>query len=369
MPASEFLTFTAHSEKLKLSQFSSIATHKQPKTLPPVVPEFAHFVVLHSLSCSLLKVNAQSQLMHCTKLSFAGGEVVLPCGSKQMRLTINKGGVVRQPSFEIVNLKSLHNWGDLEHEEASVNFSGTFLVGEVKFSESCACEPMQLDVAAIPSDSVLDTCDRVFGIGWSEDQFVLQACHNGHPFDAFCGINSEVKRACDFLASATDAQVIDFRFQTLKVWLAKVKELQGKERELKAQMLPSVRHILAGKRLEFMRWVIQEFGYHDVQLADDVIAGFSLVGDVPKSHGLPAKFVPAQLAVEDLHIHSKRSHIAIRHMTRSSGDLETDAQLWDKTLTEVDAGCSLVRMHGNPWSLMLRFPEGFLWCSLQSCVL
>lgn len=338
---SGLLQFSSHCKKLKLSHFASVATHKQPKVLPPVVPEFAYFVVLYNLSPSLLQVNVKSELVHCVDIHFASRVVSLPCGSKQARLTIHKGGKGRQPSFEMVNLRSLQMLGDLDAADAnslaSLAAEKSDQVSKTTTPKSCSCGSLQCDATAMPAEGQ-DTCDRVFGVRWTDEQFLLQARHNGHPFDAFSGIDSEVKQACEFLAASSDSQVIDFRARALQRWIAKAKELHYEELHLKSTLVPEVRRILASKRLELMRWIIRDTGYYDVNLAEDVIAGFSLVGDVPKSHLLPSKFVPAQLAVEDLHAQSKRSNIAIRQMTRPSGSLETDAQLWDKTPSEADAG-------------------------------
>lgn len=98
------------------------------------------------------------------------------------------------------------------------------------------------------------------------------------------------------------------------------------------------RKIMEPKKLALMQWIIEDTGYDDKQLARNMIDGFSLVGDAPKSGCLPGKLTPAQLPVEDLHSQSEKTAKAIRYMTRSSGDLLMDAQLWEKTISEVDAG-------------------------------
>lgn len=64
-----------------------------------------------------------------------------------------------------------------------------------------------------------------------------------------------------------------------------------------------------------MQWLIDEYGYSDTELATDVAKGFSLVGEVPQSHSLPKKFVPAELTVDDLRENAAGSNQAIRQMT------------------------------------------------------
>ena len=72
-------------------------------------------------------------------------------------------------------------------------------------------------------------------------------------------------------------------------------------------------------------------GYDDKELASDLEFGFSLVGEVPRSHILPAKLLPATLSTTDLTVQSKKSNVALRYMTRSSGSSELDDKLWERT--------------------------------------
>ena len=87
-----------------------------------------------------------------------------------------------------------------------------------------------------------------------------------------------------------------------------------------------------------MRHLIQQEGYDDSTLADDIELGFDLVGDSPTSSVLPSKLVPATISKEDLLRHSERANKALRYMTRSGGDLELDQGLWDKTQLELERG-------------------------------
>ena len=52
---------------------------------------------------------------------------------------------------------------------------------------------------------------------------------------------------------------------------------------MKSHMSDSRRHILESKRLLLVKHVIVSESYDDVGLVDDLVSGFSLVGDVPIS--------------------------------------------------------------------------------------
>eukprot|EP00435_Cladocopium_sp_Y103_P035488 s3870_g9.t1 len=128
------------------------------------------------------------------------------------------------------------------------------------------------------------------------------------------------------------------RCQKLGEWLRLSKALQKDEMEIKARMPESRRRILDSKRIALMRHLIKQEGYDDHTLADDIELGFELVGDSPASSVLPPKLNPATISKEDLGRHADKANKALRHMTRSCGDVELDKSLWTKTLSEVEKG-------------------------------
>ena len=83
-----------HAKKLKLSHFSSIAADKQPsKPLGlPLVAEFSHIVMLSQVSSSLPIQVLDSVTSQCCILQLHDQEIKLPCGSKLLRKTLQKGG-------------------------------------------------------------------------------------------------------------------------------------------------------------------------------------------------------------------------------------------------------------------------------------
>ena len=148
-----------------------------------------------------------------------------------------------------------------------------------------------------------------------------------------------VSKACDDAASVRFEDLINFRCSKLGAWLKWAAELKQEETiKLKAEMSESRRRILESKRLLLMKRVIVSEGYDDVGLADDLISGFSLVGDVPKSHVLPQKMTPSTLSTSDLKSNASRANKALRFMTRSSGDVELGQKLWDRTQVELQRG-------------------------------
>ena len=160
----------------------------------------------------------------------------------------------------------------------------------------------------------------------------------GHPFSTFSGLLVEVKNACEYIAACPPVDVINHRCSKLGQWIKLSKALQQEEQRLKSSMPEERRRILCSKRICLMRRIIQDEGYDDKELASDLEKGFSLVGEVPRSHVLPEKLLPATMSTVDLASNSNKANTALRYMTRSSGSEELDSKLWDKTMAEVEKG-------------------------------
>ena len=180
-----------------------------------------------------------------------------------------------------------------------------------------------------------------FGVRWTPEQFLKQAVHVGHPFSNFSGLPTEVSAACFDVASLSRVDIVNNRCSKLGEWVKLAKTLQPEELRQKELMPAERRRILEGKKLLLMRHIIDAEGYDDKTLVDDVANGFSLVGEVPKSNVLPRKLLPAVISEQELHANSHKANLALRYMTRSSGDLELDEKLWAKTVSEVDKGWML----------------------------
>ena len=132
--------------------------------------------------------------------------------------------------------------------------------------------------------------------------------------------------------------IVNFRCSKLGSWLKLANQLKQDEAKLKSTMSDSRRRILDSKRLLLMKHIITSEGYDDVGLADDLITGFSLVGDVPRSHVLPQKMTPSTLSTADLKSNASKANKALCYMTRSSGDADLDQKLWDRTQVELSRG-------------------------------
>ena len=321
------------SKRLKLSHFHAIAAGKQPTKMTslPTVPEFSHILVVHSLPHHFAFDVRDGCLQHCTVMQAGDNTYLAPCGSKLLRKTERKGGESRLFSLTVDRTPSLQALGDVDSGVAVTG--GAHLVCNRGI---CARKEPHLKLERL--EIVGDCNDFVFGVRWSPEQFLEQAVLVGHPFREFSGLLPEVKLACEKLTSWSHEDLVNWRCKKLGEWLRLAKSLQGEEKALKDRMPEARRRILERKRVALMRHLIRQEGYDDHTLADDIEFGFNLVGDCPKSSVLPSKLVPATISKDDLRRHSAKASKALRYMTRSSGDVELDAGLWTKTMTEVEKG-------------------------------
>ena len=333
-----------YSKKLKLSHFQAIAAAKQPtKSMSMhMVPEYSHVIVLSNVPDRMSFQCVNSALATCVYLKCGDQDIFIPCASKLLRT--KKGGESRLFKFSVERTPSLKVLADAQT-------SGERLVESVfqlqchKESQVCDGERFVLEEAY----SEDECADWVFGVRWTPEEFLRQAVLVGHPFSNFSGLPPEVGAACADVATMTHADVVNNRCCKLGEWIRLARSLQEAETNLKDAMPEERKRILVTKRLLLMKHIIEVEGYEDKTLADDVMLGFPLIGEVPKSNVLPRKLLPAAMTEQDLCANSQRANLALRYMTRSSGDDELDNKLWEKTVSEVGKGWMLGPL---PWSAL-----------------
>ena len=140
--------------------------------------------------------------------------------------------------LEFSRMQALAEKGDAKPSAASLEPTSPWL----KPKRNCACQHDTLCM-----DIIGDRCDCVFGVRWTEEQFITQAVAVGHPFDNFTGVSMEIKEACNFIVTHSDGDVARHRTQMLQRWIWKAKELQYADSTLKAGLPSDMRVILESK--------------------------------------------------------------------------------------------------------------------------
>ena len=152
------------------------------------------------------------------------------------------------------------------------------------------------------------------------------------------GLPHALSHALDFLQSRSLKEVARHRLDTLNFWLDRGKKLCNDEIKLHESLHPSLRGILAPKRLLLWREMLEYYHYPDVAVFDEVVSGITLSGAAPNVPFFQPGFKPAKITENDLASSARASRIALLASVRSSGDPEIDQEVFSKTQAEVECG-------------------------------
>ena len=178
------------------------------------------------------------------------------------------------------------------------------------------------------------SCDVVFGIPWDPVELTNKACDIGHPQNIVLGLLPE-----EAVSETPVDQIVKRRGQGFNKYVVAAKDLETENQDILNRMPVEMRKVMQSKRLAVMRRILEDHGYPDTRIVDDMASGFDLVGEAPTSSGvLPQKFTPANLHVDELSAGALMAREACILSTKSSGCRDTDLALWRKTLEECDKG-------------------------------
>ena len=308
--------------QIKSSKLAAIVSGKQPsKKVPNLIQEFSQVVAIKGIDPIFrFSMTQKRMLTKCYKFIDNDTEqeaAVIHVGAKLLRRTSTNGGV----------------------SGASISVEKQQQLGDSSSISSCSCKLGCADLVTCRFSTKQHADEAAFGCPWEPVTFVNEVCKVGHPQSFVSALPKEVEEAISNVASSRPQEVVISRCKWLGKYVALARELEGENQSLLEQMPPQMRKVMSCKRLALLERIIKDEKYEDAKLAEDMVNGFSLVGQVPSSGGrLPEKFVPANLHVDELVEGSSKSRAAVRLATSSSGDAELDSRLWMKTLEERDRG-------------------------------
>ena len=177
-----------------------------------------------------------------------------------------------------------------------------------------------------------------FGVYRSCEQFISAAAGAGHPAGSETKLPGALKEVLSFLASKSPQEVARHRSDTLNFWLSRARKLCDAERTLHDSLHPTLKAILAPKRLLLWKEMMEYYHYPDVAVFDEVTSGITLSGAAPDVPFFEPGFKPAKITEEELAASARASRVAMLASIRSSGDDEIDKEVFSKTQDEVDCG-------------------------------
>lgn len=180
---------------------------------------------------------------------------------------------------------------------------------------------------------------QVWGVPWTDKQFVEQMVHFGHPCTMDTHLPEVLRNTVDQYFKMSESQHIEHRTRRLNFWIARLKALRQDQTKLKSQLEPDVRKVLRGKNLLIWKHMLQACDYPDMLVFDEFVSGTDLVGDVPQTGLWPQRFQPASITKEEL------ADVARRERQRLVGPCaggfppdELEGEGWQQTLDEVKDG-------------------------------
>ena len=179
---------------------------------------------------------------------------------------------------------------------------------------------------------------QFYGFLWEPWQFVERAINHPHPFSVESCLPDILQAAIVANVSMEASELANLRLSFIKKWTNRAISLAAEETGLKTQMDPVVAECTKQKRILLFAEILRDLDYQDMGVIDELKSGSDLVGDVPITGMLPGKVSMAIQTPDGLAARSRLVRKRVEHSVCSSGDVEIDKAVWEKTLEEVSEG-------------------------------
>ena len=168
--------------------------------------------------------------------------------------------------------------------------------------------------------------------------FLQKAIEVGHPRSLAIHLNDEVTHMLQQNFSGELHLLVKERAAFLMKWTKRCKELEPAERELHQNMEPHLRQVLCGKHLLVFQEMLNELGYPDDTLVQDICKGFKLSGWLAKSKVFPPAFKRPEHDLDTAMKAAKGVNHAICKQVAEPGDFALNEEVWRQTEDEVAKG-------------------------------
>eukprot|EP00435_Cladocopium_sp_Y103_P025849 s3652_g6.t1 len=298
---------------------AQISAGHQPKSfrLPPIVAEFSSVAVFLANAMTDIPCGLMSKLDRDIQLHTKGGLLeTVPKYSRFLRFSSVsarvEGGSEGQPLKKTKVQPPANEDANLACTVENVD------------DDSCNRNNVQFEAA--------------FGLPWTCEGFIAQACSSGHPAAKDMGVPFDLEAAVCRNVEWNEVQLSSYRIAWCRKWLARAHELDALEREDAKSRHPAVAELTAGKRLLLTKELLEDVGYEDTAALRLLSNGATLAGEVEVSDAFDLQFKPCLITLEQLEADAIRRNEMILQMTCSSGSAETDLQMIEETELELAKG-------------------------------
>ena len=172
-------------------------------------------------------------------------------------------------------LKSFPKGAKITHRQF---YQGVFWVdgsdGETKPHETCHSEHAKHEILTV-------------GVPRAATDFLDKAVQAGHPRAISIRLFDSIKSVLRDNFAGDDYALANERTSFLWKWSKRAKELNLAEMEFHNNLEPHLQHLWKGKRLLLLKEVLEDLGYPDRTLVDEIAQGFTLHGWMTESNVFP----------------------------------------------------------------------------------
>ena len=168
--------------------------------------------------------------------------------------------------------------------------------------------------------------------------FVSKAVAAGHPRSLGVHLSENVMDMLRQNFSGEPYLLVKERAKFLQKWTTRCKELEKQEHQLHEGLEGHLKDVLQGKRLLVFQEMLEELGYPDKTLVEEIRAGFRLSGWQSKSNVFPASLKrPAQSLESACKVAKGLNHNICKQVSATSDETLAE-EVWSLTQEELDRG-------------------------------
>ena len=188
----------------------------------------------------------------------------------------------------------------------------------------------------------LEKCDSIevctVGIPGEPSQFLAKAIKAGHPRGLDVHVDGDIDEVTQENFHRPPYLLAKKRIAFFQKWNARAKDLVDEEARLLNKSPQHVAKIMQGKRLVLWGEILQSLGYPDVELINEMAAGFRLTGWLTKSGMFPSGAKRPSFGKETMLKLAKGLNRATIQSLGKRQDPDLELSTWTETLGELEKG-------------------------------
>jgi hypothetical protein len=176
------------------------------------------------------------------------------------------------------------------------------------------------------------------GVPREPEPFMKAATEAGHPKHALARVSDLLSSTLREVFLGDPFKVRARRAAFLKRWMKRALELRTEEQKLHARLPEHLQHLLTGKKLLLWREILDDLGYPDSKIVDEICGGFPLTGWAEQSGVFQTQVRPPSTSFKQLEGMARGLNMAVVSSLEAAEWLDIDQVAWEETLQEVANG-------------------------------